>query len=335
MARLVGLDLGTFYTRIWTQDGGIVLRCPSAAAIDSHTHEVVALGGNAYRMIGKTPEDILAYRPIRDGIITDFDVAARMVSGFFDAKRICTLFQRPLVVVSAPYHITQVQQLAAENAILEAGARAVAGVPSAYAAAVGEGLHVQSSRAHLILSVGAGLSESVVISGGGIIHARSLRVAGERFNMAIISFVKNHFGLIIGDSTAEELKTRIGTADPTIDKGSMEVRGRNVRTGLAESLRLNSADICEAITPAINAIANMLMTTIEESPPEIANELYDLGALLTGGSSLMPGLRQALARKTGLRVFSANDPLDNVVKGLSRIAQRPELLGSGLEYHRR
>lgn len=335
MARLVGLDLGTFYTRIWTQDGGIVLRCPSAAAIDSHTHEVVALGGSACRMIGKTPEDILAYRPIKDGMITDFDVAARMVSGFFDAKRICTLFQRPMVVVSTPYHITQVQQLAVENAVLEAGARAVAGVPSAYAAAVGEGLRVLSPHAHLVLSVGAGLSESVVIGGGGIIHARSLRVAGECFNLAIISFVKKHFGLVIGESTAEELKVSIGTADPTTDRGSMEVRGRNVRTGLAESCRLISSDVCEAITPAVNAIANMMMTTIEECPPEVATELYDLGALLTGGSSMMPGLRQALARKTGLRVVSARDPRDNVVKGLGMIAQNPQLVGAGLEFHKR
>ena len=335
MARLVGLDLGTFYTRIWTQEGGIVLRCPSAAAIDSHTHEVVALGGNACRMIGKTPEDILAYRPIRDGVITDFDVAARMVSGFFDAKRICTLFQRPMVVVSTPYHVTQVQQLAVENAILEAGARAVAGVPATYAAAVGEGLRVLSPHAHLVLSVGGGLSESVIISGGGIIHAKSLRVAGERFNMAIMSFIKNHFGLVIGESTAEELKLRIGTADPTIDRGSMEVRGRNIRTGLAESRRLISADICDAITPAVNAIANMLLTTIEESPPEIATELYALGALLTGGSSQLPGLRQALARKTGLRIISAKDPMDNVVKGLARIAEHPELVGAGLDFHKR
>ena len=335
MARMVGLDLGTFYTRIWTQDGGIVLRCPSAAAIDSHTHEVVALGANACRMIGKTPEDILAYRPIKDGIITDFDVAARMVSGFFDAKRVCTLFQRPMVVVSTPYHITQVQQMAAENAILEAGARAVAGVPSAFAAAVGEGLRVQSHHAHLVLSVGAGLSESVVISGGSIIHARSLRVAGERFNMAIVSYIKNRFGLMIGESTAEDVKIRIGTADPTIDRGRMDVRGRNVRTGLAESRTLTSSDICEAITPAINAIANMLLATIEESPPEIATELYHLGALLTGGSSLLPGLRQVLARKTGLRMISAREPMDNVVMGLSRIAKQPDLYGPGLEFHKR
>ncbi len=335
MARLVGLDLGTFYTRIWTQEQGIVLRCPSAAAINSHTHEVVALGGNACRMIGKTPEDILAYRPIRDGVITDFDVASRMVSGFFDAKRICTLFQRPMVLISAPYHINQVQQLAAENAVLEAGARAVAQVPAAYAAAVGENLRVLSRAAHLVLSVGAGLSESVVISGGGIIHAKSLRVAGERFDMAIVSFIKNRFGLVIGESTAEEVKLRIGTADPTIDRGTMEVRGRNVRTGLAESRRLTSADVCDAITPAVNAIANMMLSTIEESPPEIATELYAMGALLTGGSSLLPGLRQALARKTGLRVVAARDPMDNVIKGLGMIIQRPELVGGGLEFHKR
>jgi len=335
MARLVGLDLGTYYTRIWTQENGIVLRCPSAAAINSHTHEVVALGGNACRMIGKTPEDILAYRPIKDGVITDFDVAARMVSGFFDAKRICTLFQRPMVLISSPYHVDQVHLLAAENAVLEAGAKAVAQVPSTYAAAVGEGLRVLSHNAHLVLSIGGGLSEAVVISGGGIIHARSLRVAGERFDMAIISYIKNRFGLVIGEATAEEVKLRIGTADPTIDRGGMEVRGRNYRTGLAESRYITSAHICEAITPAVNAIANMMLATIEESPPEIATELYALGGLLTGGSSLMPGLRQALARRTGLRVIAARDPMDNVVKGLAKIIQNPSLVGGGLDFHKR
>lgn len=331
----VGLDLGTHYTRIWKSEEGVVLRCPTAAAIDSRNHHVVALGDEAYRMIGKTPEHILAYRPVSEGLMVDFEVAARMVTGFFDAKRLCTLFRRPLAVLAVPYYMDSVHCLASENAILEAGARAVAVIPGIFAAAAGEGLSVRSSRAHLVLSMGGGITDAAVISSGSVIHARSLRVAGDRLNQTIASYVKNRFGLLISESDAEMLKLRIGTADPALDRGSLVIHGRNARTKLAESREVSSRDICEAITPSVEAVARLAVSVLEEAPNELERELYSRGIMLTGGSALLPGLGKALSRKTGLRVVVSENPRDAVVNGLGRIAEHPELMSEPLNFRRR
>lgn len=332
---IVGLDLGTHYTRLWKPEAGIILRCPTAAAIDSRSHHVVALGNEACRMIGKTPEHILAYRPVTEGLISDFEVASRMVTGFFDAKRLCTLFRRPAVIVAAPYYMTQVHQLALENAILEAGARSVAVIPSVYAAAAGEGLAVRSSRAHLVLSVGGGVADAAVISSGSIIHARTLRVAGDRLNMAIASYIKNKYGLLVSESDAEHLKLALGTADSRIDRGSMMVHGRNARSKLAESREIYSKDICEAILPSVDALARLVMTVLSEAPHELERELYNLGVMVTGGTALLPGIGKALARKTGLRVIVSENPMDAVINGLGRIAQKPEIWAEPLNFRRR
>lgn len=328
----IGLDLGTHYTRIWKSEEGVVLRCPTAAAIDSRTHGVVALGSEACRMLGKTPEHILAYRPVVDGLISDFEVASRMVTGFFDAKRLCTLFRRPAVIVAVPYYLDQVHQLAVENAVLEAGARSVAVLPAVFAAAAGERLDVRSPKAHLLLSMGGGVVEAAVISSGNVIHARTLRVAGDRLNMAIVSHLKNKYHLLIGETAAEALKLKLGTADPRMDRGQMVVRGRNARSKLAESRAVESSDICEAITPAVEAVARLVESVIREAPHELERELYGRGVMLTGGSALLPGLGQALSRMTGLRVVVSKNPLDAVVDGLGRIAQHPDLLGEPLVF---
>lgn len=331
----IGLDLGTHYTRIWKSEAGVVLRCPTAAAIDSRTHGVVALGSEACRMIGRTPEHILAYRPVAEGLITDFEVASRMVTGFFDAKRLCTLFKRPAVIVAAPYYLDQVHQLAVENAVLEAGARSVAVIPGIYAAAAGEKLEVRSPRAHLILSVGGGIAEAAVISSGNVIHARTLRVAGDRLNMAIVSYLKNRYNLLIGESAAEDLKLRLGTADPHMDRGQILVKGRNARSKLADSRSVDSLDICEAISPAIDAMARLVESVIQEAPHELERELYGMGVMLTGGSALLPGLGKALSQRLGLRVVVSKNPLDAVINGLGRIARDPTLWGEPLTFRRR
>ena len=327
MARLVGLDLGTTYTRIWTQDGGVVLRCPSAAAIDGQTRKLVALGAEARKMLGKTPQDILASCPIKEGMVSEFDVAARMVHAMFLNKKICSTFNRPAVLLATPYRIDQVQQLAAENTVIEAGARAVAQIPAIFAAAAGAGLRVSSPRGCMILDVGGGLSESAIISLGGIIAGRSLKVAG-----AIMNYLKQKRNLVVGATTAEELRVRIGVCDTHIDRGSMTVYGRNARTGLASRQEVFSSEICEAITPALLAVARNAMGLLEDVPPEIAADIYDYGMMLTGGCALMPGMADALSRETGLRVTMAEYPRDAVIRGLGRILKQPSLWGTPLEY---
>ena len=332
MARLVGLDLGTTYTRIWTQDGGIVLRCPSAAAIDGQTRKLVALGAEARKMLGKTPQDILASCPIKEGMVSEFDVAARMVRAMFLNKKICSTFNRPAVLLATPYRIDQVQQLAAENTVIEAGGRAVAQIPAIFAAAAGAGLRVASPRGCMILDIGGGLSESAIISLGGIIAGRSLKVAGERFDAAIMNYLRQKRNLVVGATTAEELRVSIGVCDTHIDRGSMTVYGRNARTGLASRQEVFSSEICEAITPALVAIARNAMSLLEDVPPEIAADIYDYGMMLTGGCALMPGMASALSRETGLRVTVADHPRDSVINGLGRILKYPALWGTPLEY---
>lgn len=332
MARMVGLDLGTTYTRIWTQDGGVVLRCPSAAAIDSETHKLVALGAEARRMLGKTPRDILAYRPIKEGLVSEFEVAARMVHAMFLNKQICSTFNRPVVLLATPYRINQVQQLAAENTVFEGGARAVAQIPAVFAAAVGAGLRVSSPRGCMILNMGGGITEAAVISSGGIVAARSIKVAGERFDAAIINYLKQRRNLVVGMPTAEELRIRIGAMDAGIDRGSMTVYGRNARTGLASRQEVFSSEIVEAITPAVDAVIRGVLSLLEDVPPEISADIYDFGLMLSGGCAETPGLPLALKRATGLRVTVARDPRDCVINGLGRVIRTPALWGARLEY---
>ena len=332
MAYMVGLDMGTTYTRIWTQDKGVVLRCPSAAAIDSETHKLVALGVKAKEMLGKTPRDILAYRPIREGLVSEFEVAARMIRAMFQNKQITSTFNRPVVLMATPYRINQVQQLAAENTVFEGGAKAVAQIPAIFAAATGAGLRVSSPRGSMILNMGGGISEVAIISAGGIIAAHSIKVAGERLDSAIINYLKQRRNLIVGASTAEDLRINIGTCDNSLDLGSMKVYGRNARTGLASCQEVYSSEICEAINTTLVAVMKSISAVLEDVPPEIASDVYDYGLMLSGGCALMPGLADAIRRATGLRVTIARNPRDCVINGLGRIIQHPELWGTALEY---
>ncbi len=327
MARTIGLDLGTTYTRIWTEDGGVVLRCPSAAVMDTRTHKLVALGAEARKMFGKTPQDIVAYRPIREGLVSEFEVAARMVHELFLNKQICSTFSRPDVLLATPYRINEVQRLAAENTIFEGGARAVTQLPAIFAAATGAGLRVASPRGCMILCIGGGIAEAAVISAGGIIAAQSMKVAGERFDAAVVQYLKHRRNLVIGIPMAEELRIRIGTADPRMDRGSMMVYGRNARTGLASQQEVSSREVAEAITPALDAVMRGVRTVLDDVPPEIANDVYDFGLMVAGGCADMPGLTAAIRRATGLRVTIARQPRDCVIHGLGRLIEHPDLWG--------
>ncbi len=332
MARMVALDLGTTYTRIWTRDGGVVLRCPSAAAMNTKTKQLVAVGAEARSMLGKTPKDILACRPIRQGVVSEFDAAAHMVYAMFKNKQICTTFNRPVVLMATPYRISEVHQLAAENAVFDSGARAVAQIPAVFAAAVGAGLRVRSPRGCMILNIGGGISEAAVISSGSILAGRSISVAGERFDAAIINYLKQRRNLVVGPGAAEELRVCIGTADPRLDRGCIQVFGSNARTGMAARQTVYAAEVCEAITPAIMAIVRTTLGVLEEVPPEIASDIHRFGMMLTGGCAVLPGLAATLQRETGLRVTVAKAPRDSVILGLGRLLQVPQLWDARLEY---
>lgn len=332
LGKYVALDLGTTYTRIWTQERGILLRCPTAAAIQVNTHEVVALGSEARRMLGRTPEDIKAYRPIKDGAVADFDVCSRMVGTWFIRHGLKTTFHRPVVMLSTPYRMTEVERYAAENAVFEAGARSVAQVPAIFAAAVGAGLRTSSPHGGMILSMGGGLTEAAVISSGGIVSAKSMKVAGERLDYAIINYLKNQKQIKVGDMTAEALKIRVAKAvqDPAYDRGEMEVCGLNTLTGAAAKCRVSSAEICEAIRPTLDAVARLTLSVLEEIAPELSADVNRFGVMLCGGGALIPGIDRALSERCGLRVTLARQPLDCVITGLSRIVLNPELWGEKL-----
>lgn len=336
MARqFVGLDLGTAHTRIWTLEGGVILRSPSAAAIDSESHRIVALGADARRMLGKTPAGILAFRPIKDGVVSDFEVTSLMLEAFFTEKQIRSTFRRPSVVMATPYRITEVEQLAAENAVLEAGARAVGQIPAIYAAAAGAGLRVLSPRGCMIVNIGAGTTEAAVISAGGIISAKSVKMAGERFDTTLINYLRSNGELLVGDATAEELKIRVGAALSGIRRESARAYGRHARTGMGASLTVTSDDVFRAVHPAVDAIARIILATLENVPPEISADVHSYGFMLCGGSACLPGIDGALAQATGLRVTMAREPMDCVIRGLGKIIRDNRLWGEGLNLRTR
>ncbi len=331
MARMIGLDLGSMYTRICTADGGVILRCPSAAAIDRDSHKLVAIGAEARDMLGKTPQDILAYQPIRGGVVQEFEVAARMLHAMFLSKQLCSTFSRPTVLLATPYRISDVLQLAAENTIFEAGARAVAQIPGVYAAALGAGLRVTSPRGCMVLNMGGGVTECAVISAGGIISAQALKPWGEKLDDAIIGYLKEHRNLLVGARIAEQLRIRIGSADRRLDRGRMTVPGLNARTGLASRQEVFSDEIAEAIAPQFRSLMQGILHTLETVPPEIASDVWDFGVMITGGCAETPGLHREITRATGLRATVARDPLDCTINGLRRLINSPDLWGEQLK----
>lgn len=332
MARsFIALDLGTACTRIWTQERGIILRAPTAAALDDQTHELVALAEDARKMLGKTPGNISAYRPIKDGVISDYEVTYLMLEAFFNQTQIRTTFRRPSVLIATPCRITEVHQLAVENAVMEAGARAVAQVPAIYAAAAGAGLRVRSPRGCMIVNIGAGLTEVAIISSGGIIRAKSVRMAGERFDVLLGSYLSSRCELLVGDMAAEEIKIRVGAAVPGLRHQQMQAYGRHSRTGMGATCAVDTADVYRAVRPAIEAISNCILSTLESVAPEISGDIHTYGLMLCGGSATMPGLDRAIAEETGLRVTIARSPADCVIRGLGMIVRSPDLWGEELK----
>ena len=335
MATIVGRDLGTANTLICTKGKGIVLRSPSVVAISKADRSVVALGKEARRMLGKTPEGILAFRPLKDGVIADPEVTSKMIRAFFEYTDSISLFARPSAIVCIPFGVTEVEKRAVEDATFEAGARSVALIEEPLAAAIGTGLRVGGARGSMIVDIGGGTTEVAVISLGGIVASNSVRVAGDEFDEAIISYLRRRRGILIGSATAEALKIKIGSAHPSCDGGEMEVCGRSLDSGLGAVMKIHSSEVREAISGNLEQIVFAIKKTLEQTPPELSADIYDFGIMLSGGGALLRGIDKLISERTGIQVKIAPRPLESVCMGILRVIESEGKLGNLLQYRGR
>lgn len=321
-AKDMGIDLGTANTLVYVQGRGIVLQEPTVVAIERETNAVFAVGSDAKQMVGRTPGNIIAVRPMKDGVIADFDVTEKMLSYFIKkaGKNVGVL--SPRVIIGVPSGVTEVEKRAVMDAGLQAGAREVFLIEEPMAAAIGAGLQVEEPTGNLIVDIGGGTTEVAVISLGGIVSSRSIRIAGDEMNEAIAHFIKRHYNLMIGERTAEDIKKEIGSAFPDGKELTMEVRGRDLVTGLPKTIVISSREIQEALTEPVTGIVDAVKMTLERTPPELAADILDRGIVMSGGGSLLKGIDRLLAEETGMPVQLADDPLTCVARGTGIALER-------------
>jgi rod shape-determining protein MreB len=326
----IGIDLGTANTLVYVKDHGIVLREPSVVAVRAGTNTVLAVGDEAKRMLGRTPGNIVAIRPLKDGVIADFEITEAMLRHFIHKvhPRRSFLKPRPRVVIAVPSGITEVEKRAVKESALRAGAREVHLIEEPMAAAIGCGLPVQDAAGNMIIDIGGGTTEVALISLAGIVFSRSVRVAGDELDEAIVQYLKRNFNLAIGERTAEEIKIKLGSAIKLPKETSMEVKGRDLVAGLPKTITLTSQEVREALAEPLNSIVDAVRTTLERCPPELSSDLVDRGMVLAGGGALLRGLDQLLRDETGLPVHIADDPLSAVAEGTGRVLNEIEVLRS-------
>jgi rod shape-determining protein MreB len=313
----IGIDLGTANTLVYVKDQGIVLREPSVVAVRSGTSQVLAVGDEAKRMLGRTPGNIVAVRPLKDGVIADFEMTESMLRHFI-TKVHSRKWIRPRVVIAVPSGITEVEKRAVKESAAHAGAREVYLIEEPMAAAIGVGLPVQDAAGNMIIDIGGGTTEVALISLSGIVFSRSVRVAGDELDEAIAGYMKRAYNLMIGERTAEEIKIKIGSAYPIEKETSMEVKGRDLVAGLPKTLSISSQEVREALLEPISTIVDSVRVTLERCPPELSGDLVDRGLVLAGGGALLRGLDRLLQEETGLPVHIAEDPLSAVAEGTGR-----------------
>lgn len=316
--RDIGVDLGTANTLVCVKGKGIIMREPSVVAYDIRNDAVRAVGKEAKEMIGRTPGSIVAVRPLKDGVIADFDVTAAMLKRFVSEALKGSLFSRVRMVICIPTGVTEVESRAVYDAAKQAGAYDVDLIEEPMAAAVGAGLPVQEATGNMIVDIGGGTSEIAVISLGDIVTAQSLRIAGDDLDEAIINYMRKKHNLLIGERTAEQIKIDIGSAKPYEDETSIEIKGRNVVDGLPKNVTITSAEIRGAMLDTISQIIDAIRSTLEKTPPELSADIIDSGITLTGGTALLRGLAELIAEETGMPVSIAANPLDCVVLGAKK-----------------
>lgn len=311
----IGIDLGTANTLVCVKGEGIVIREPSVVAVDVRTKRVKAVGNEAKLMIGRTPGSIVAVRPLKDGVIADFDITADMLKEFIFRAGKTNAFTRTRVIICIPSGVTDVERRAVDNAARSAGAKYVSLIEEPMAAAIGAGLPVGEPTGSMVVDIGGGTSEVAVISLGDIVTSRSARVAGNSFDEAIIGYIKKKYNLLIGERTAEEIKINIGSAYPYEGEGAMDVKGRNLMDGLPKNIEVTSEEVREALADPVNAVLDAIRVTLEKTPPELSADIIDHGIMLTGGGALLRGLDKLIASETRMPVHVAENPLDCVVDG--------------------
>ena len=331
----IGIDLGTANILVTVKGKGIILREPSVIAVDSKTGNILATGVEAKEMLGRTPKEINAIRPLKDGVIADFTATKLLLKNILE--RVCKRYNaiRPRVLVGVPSGITEVEERAVEETIIHAGAREVYLIEEPMAAAIGAGIEIEEPSGNIIVDIGGGTTEVAVISLGGIVISNSIRIAGDELDEDIINYIKKEMNLAIGDVTAEQIKKQIGCAMPLMTQMSMEIKGRDLNDGLPKTVEITSDQVEEAMKESIEKIVEIVKITLEKTPPELASDIMEKGIVLSGGGALIQNLDKLISIETGMPVYIADEPLDCVVRGTEKTLQDIEKLRNVLANSRK
>jgi rod shape-determining protein MreB len=327
MARDIGIDLGTANVLIYVQGKGVVLNEPSVVAVDTKTDKVLAVGSEAYRMVGRTPSNIRAIRPLKDGVISDFDVTQEMLTYFINKLNVKGFMSKPSIMICAPTNITEIERKAIMQAAEQSGGGKVYLEYEPKVAAIGAGLDIFKPSGNMVIDMGGGTSDIAILSLGDIVSSQSLRIAGDKMNSDIVGYIKGQHGLIIGEHSAENIKMEIGTALRVDDPKKMEVRGRDAVSGMPRSIEIDANEVESALHETLQQIINAAMNVLETVPPELASDIIDRGVMLTGGTALLAGIDQLFSEHLKVPVVVSQDPLDNVAKGAGALLERMQKTG--------
>ncbi|MDF2521963.1 MAG: cell shape determining protein MreB/Mrl family [Clostridia bacterium] len=314
----IGVDLGTASVLVYIKGKGIVLQEPSVVAIDRNTNKILAVGEEARMMLGRTPGNIVAIRPLREGVISDYEVTEKMLRYFIDKAIGRKRLFKPRMIVCVPSGVTEVEKRAVKDAANNAGARNTQLIEEPIAAAIGAGLDITKASGNMVIDIGGGTTDIAVISLGGIVVSTSIKVAGDKFDEAIVRYMRKKHNIMIGERTAEELKINVGTAFPREEQVSMEVRGRNLISGLPKTLEVTSEEMLEALTEPVSAVADAVHSVLERTPPELSADISDRGIVMTGGGSLLHGLDKLISKRTNIPVYIAEDAVSCVANGTGK-----------------
>ncbi len=326
MSKDIGVDLGTSNIRIHVKGRGVVLSEPSVVAINKITGEVLAVGNQAKEMVGRTPDNIIAVKPLKDGVIADFDATKMLMQNLISKVIPKSLFSKPRLVVSIPSGITDVEERAVQGVAYKAGAKDVFLMEEVMAAAIGAGIKVEQPEGSMIIDIGGGTSEMAVLSLGGIVVSNSIKIAGDKLDRDIVEYIKQKFNIIIGEGEAEEVKKQIGAATSAMTEEKMNIKGRNLSTGLPQTINVTTVDINEAMKDSLNEILRVIKLTLEQTPPEIAADIMERGIVLSGAASQLKNLDRLINEETGMPVFLAENPSECVSRGVGMALENIEIL---------